>query len=63
MLICEQLFGRRWLLIAGAVICFSGHLIAASAKGTSQLIAGLAVLGFGAGFSRGSQKSCVVTGY
>ncbi|KAL3463501.1 fungal trichothecene efflux pump [Aspergillus heterothallicus] len=42
-----DLLGRRWFLVLGNLICFVGHVIVASAKNTNQIIAGLAVSGFG----------------
>ncbi|BCS23521.1 peroxiredoxin prx5 [Aspergillus puulaauensis] len=44
----SDLLGRRWFLVLGNLICFVGHVIVASAKNTNQIIAGLAVSGFGA---------------
>jgi MFS family permease len=42
-----DLLGRRWFLVLGNLVCFVGHVIVASAKNTNQIIAGLAVSGFG----------------
>lgn len=42
-----DLLGRRWFLVLGNLVCFIGHVIVASAKNTNQIIAGLAVSGFG----------------
>ncbi|OJJ08499.1 hypothetical protein ASPVEDRAFT_57577 [Aspergillus versicolor CBS 583.65] len=42
-----DLLGRRWFLVLGNLVCFAGHVIVASAKNTNQIIAGLAVAGFG----------------
>ncbi|KAJ5909066.1 hypothetical protein N7495_001748 [Penicillium taxi] len=42
-----DLLGRRWFLVLGNLICFVGHIIVASSTSTSQVIAGLAVSGFG----------------
>ncbi|KAL4880654.1 fungal trichothecene efflux pump [Aspergillus karnatakaensis] len=42
-----DLLGRRWFLVLGNLVCFVGHIIVASAKNTNQIIAGLAVSGFG----------------
>ena len=42
-----DLLGRRWFLVLGNLVCFAGHIIVASAKNTNQIIAGLAVAGFG----------------
>ncbi|KAL5337483.1 fungal trichothecene efflux pump [Aspergillus crustosus] len=42
-----DLLGRRWFLVLGNLVCFVGHIIVASAKNTNQIIAGLAVAGFG----------------
>lgn len=44
----SDLLGRRWFLVLGNLVCFIGHVIVASAKNTNQIIAGLAVSGFGA---------------
>ncbi|KAL3484720.1 fungal trichothecene efflux pump [Aspergillus germanicus] len=42
-----DLLGRRWFLVLGNLVCFVGHVIVASAKNTNQIIAGLAISGFG----------------
>ncbi|KAJ5523217.1 peroxiredoxin prx5 [Penicillium frequentans] len=42
-----DLLGRRWFLVMGNLVTFAGHIIIASAKNTNQIIAGLAVSGFG----------------
>lgn len=46
----SDIFGRRIFLLFGNVICCVGYLIAATAKGSEQFTAGLAICGFGAGF-------------
>ena len=43
-----DLFGRRPFLVYGNVICFVGQLVAGTAKTPNQMIAGMAVTGFGA---------------
>jgi len=43
-----DMLGRRWFLIMGQVICFIGHLITATAQSNTQIIAGMAIEGFGA---------------
>ncbi|EXJ91935.1 hypothetical protein A1O3_00485 [Capronia epimyces CBS 606.96] len=45
----SDLFGRRYFIIAGNVLLFIGFLIAGTAKGTKQLIAGMCFIGFGGG--------------
>lgn len=45
----SDLFGRRIFLIAGNVVCCIGYIIAATAHGSDHFIAGLAIIGFGAG--------------
>ncbi|KAL4796245.1 MFS general substrate transporter [Aspergillus venezuelensis] len=42
-----DLLGRRWFLVLGNLVTFVGHIIVGSAKNTNQIIAGLAVAGFG----------------
>ncbi|KAJ6117927.1 hypothetical protein N7523_005678 [Penicillium sp. IBT 18751x] len=42
-----DLLGRRWFLVLGNLTCFLGHIIVGSAQTTGQVIAGLAVSGFG----------------
>jgi MFS family permease len=44
-----QLFGRRWFLIGGNVICLIGYIVAATSDTTSQLIAAMVLLGYGGG--------------
>jgi MFS family permease len=45
----SDLFGRRWFLIFGNVLLFTGHLMAGLAKNGTTMIAGFALIGFGAG--------------
>jgi MFS family permease len=42
-----DLFGRRWFLVGGNIICFIGHLVVATSKSADSVIAGMAVAGFG----------------
>ncbi|KAG9240545.1 fungal trichothecene efflux pump-domain-containing protein [Calycina marina] len=44
-----DLFGRRWFLVGGNLVCFVGHIIVGTAKSTNQIIAGMALTGLGAG--------------
>lgn len=46
----SDIFGRRIFLLFGHVTCCVGYLITATAKGSEQFTAGLAICGFGAGF-------------
>jgi len=43
-----DLLGRRWFLVAGNLICFVGHIVVGTAKNTNSIIAGMAIIGFGA---------------
>ncbi|ORY03042.1 fungal trichothecene efflux pump [Clohesyomyces aquaticus] len=45
----SDLFGRRWFLIMGNVLLFVGHLMCGLAKNGTTMIAGFAIIGFGAG--------------
>lgn len=45
----SDLFGRRWFLIMGNVLLFIGHLMSGVARNTTTMIAGFAIIGFGAG--------------
>jgi len=45
----SDLFGRRWFLIFGNVLLFVGHLMGGVAKNGTTMIAGFALIGFGAG--------------
>ncbi|KAI1864224.1 hypothetical protein JX265_008595 [Neoarthrinium moseri] len=45
----SDLFGRRWFIVGGNVLLFIGFLIGGSAKNTTQMIAAMAIIGFGAG--------------
>ncbi|KAK5128260.1 hypothetical protein LTR85_002927 [Meristemomyces frigidus] len=42
-----DLLGRRWFLVGGNLITTVGHIVVASAKSSSQITAGMAVIGFG----------------
>ena len=44
-----DLFGRRWFLVGGNLICFIGHLVVGTAQSTNAIIAGMTITGFGAG--------------
>jgi MFS family permease len=44
-----DLFGRRWITTMGNLVCFVGHMLIATSKSANQLIAGMAVVGFGGG--------------
>ncbi|OAA63518.1 Fungal trichothecene efflux pump [Niveomyces insectorum RCEF 264] len=46
----SDLFGRRLFLIFGNVVCCVGFIVTATAHGSEQFIAGLAITGFGGGF-------------
>jgi MFS family permease len=48
----SDLFGRRWFLIMGNVLLFVGHLMGGLAKNGTTMIAGFAIIGFGAGNSQ-----------
>lgn len=43
-----DMLGRRWFLISGQVVCFVGHLITGTSHSNAQIIAGMAIEGFGA---------------
>jgi MFS family permease len=45
----SDLFGRRWFLIGGNFLLFVGHLMCGLAKNSVTMIAGFAIIGFGAG--------------
>ncbi|KAK5000119.1 hypothetical protein LTR66_000981 [Elasticomyces elasticus] len=45
----SDLFGRRWFILAGNICLFVGAILGASAKNTKQVIAGMALIGFGGG--------------
>ncbi|KAF2653605.1 MFS general substrate transporter [Lophiostoma macrostomum CBS 122681] len=45
----SDLFGRRWFLIGGNILLFAGHLMCGLAKNSTTMIAGFAIIGFGAG--------------
>jgi len=45
----SDLFGRRWFLIGGNVLMLVGHLMCGLAKNATTMIAGFALIGFGAG--------------
>ena len=45
----SDLFGRRYFLIGGNLLSMIGMLVAGSAKGTSQIISGMSLMGFGCG--------------
>jgi MFS family permease len=44
-----DLLGRRWFLVGGNAICFVGHVVTGTAKTTNAVIAGMTIVGFGAG--------------
>jgi MFS family permease len=46
----SDIFGRRLFLLAGNVFACLGFVVSATASGSQQLIAGLAITGFGGGF-------------
>lgn len=55
MMICapnSDLFGRRWFLIAGNVMAAVGSVIAGTAQSFQQLLAGMAIAGFGSGIGQ-----------
>lgn len=43
-----DILGRRYFLVAGNFICAVGHLVVGCAKNNETIIAGMAVIGFGA---------------
>lgn len=43
-----DLFGRRWFLVMGSLICAVGHICIGCAKNAATIIAGMAIVGFGA---------------
>ena len=43
-----DMFGRRWFIVFGSLICAIGHLIVGVGKNTNTIIAGMAITGFGA---------------
>jgi MFS family permease len=45
----SDLFGRRWFIIMGNVLMFTGFMAAGLAKNTTAMIAGFTLIGFGAG--------------
>jgi MFS family permease len=45
----SDLFGRRWFLILGNALLFTGYLMGGLAKNTTTMIAAHAIIGFGAG--------------
>lgn len=45
----SDLFGRRWFLIGGNVLLTIGHIMCGVAKDNTTMIAGFAIIGFGAG--------------
>jgi MFS family permease len=45
----SDLFGRRWFLIMGNVLLLAGHLMCGLAKNGTTMVAGFAIIGFGAG--------------
>lgn len=45
----SDLFGRRWFLIMGNVLLLVGHLMCGLAQNATTMIAGFAIIGFGAG--------------
>lgn len=46
----SDLFGRRIIIILGNAICSIGFIVAATARSSQHLTAGLGITGFGAGF-------------
>lgn len=46
----SDLLGRRWFFIVGNLLVVIGNVVAGSAGSFSQLVAGMAVAGFGGGF-------------
>lgn len=43
----SDLFGRRWFILVGNICLFVGSILGATAKDTKQVIAGMAIIGFG----------------
>lgn len=48
----SDLFGRRWFIIMGNALTFTGYLMGGLAKNTTTMTAGFAIIGFGAGNSQ-----------
>jgi MFS family permease len=46
----SDIFGRRWFFITGSAIGTIGSIVAATAQGVGQLIAGELLIGIAAGF-------------
>jgi MFS family permease len=45
----SDIFGRRYVILAGQIFNLIGAIIAATAQKTTTVIAGSAIIGFGAG--------------
>ncbi|ETS79900.1 hypothetical protein PFICI_07429 [Pestalotiopsis fici W106-1] len=45
----SDLFGRRWFIIFGNVLLFIGFILGGRAQNPTQMIAAMAIIGFGAG--------------
>jgi len=48
----SDLFGRRWFLIMGNAFMFVGFMLCGRATNATMMIAGFAIIGFGAGNSQ-----------
>lgn len=46
----SDIFGRRWFFIIGSAIGMAGSIVAATAHGVAQIIAGETLIGIAAGF-------------
>ncbi|KAH7370985.1 fungal trichothecene efflux pump [Pyrenochaeta sp. MPI-SDFR-AT-0127] len=45
----SDLFGRRWFIVGGNAIMFIGFIVSGSAKNNTSMLAGMSLIGFGAG--------------
>jgi MFS family permease len=46
----SDIFGRRYVILAGQVFNIIGAIVACTAQSTENVIAGSAIVGFGTGF-------------
>lgn len=46
----SDIFGRRWFFIIGSAIGTAGSIVASTAQGVGQIIAGEVLIGIAAGF-------------
>ncbi|CAO2655346.1 Nn.00g104100.m01.CDS01 [Neocucurbitaria sp. VM-36] len=45
----SDLFGRRWFIVGGNAIMFVGFIVGGTAKNNTSMLAGMSLIGFGAG--------------